>query len=270
MKIRKFIVGIVSCMACSLVSQAEVLIPEGYSRMVFQDEFDCEGMPNASKWGFEKGYLRNGEKQYYAAGRPENCYVSDGKLHIVARNDSAVVDGKMRPVTSASLLTAGRHAWKYCYVEVRAKLPSSLGTWPAIWMMPEKSVYGRWPKSGEIDIMEHVGYAPENVHYAAHSEKYNHVRGVQKNAQFPCADVDKEFHVYALEWTEDAMTWILDGKRMFTVRHDEDGWEAWPFDQDFYLILNLAFGGGWGGQQGIDLTSLPQVYEVDYVRVFQK
>ena len=137
-------------------------------------------------------------------------------------------------------------------------------------MMPEKSVYGDWPKSGEIDIMEHVGYAPENVHYAAHSEKYNHVKGVQKNRAVPCANVDGEYHIYALEWKEDSLTWILDGKPMFTLDKENGAdWESWPFDQNFYLILNFAFGGGWGGQQGVDRSALPQEYLIDYVRVFQ-
>lgn len=269
MNTRKFVIGLLAASSLSAMA-TDIIIPEGYGRLVFQDEFNCSGMPDTTKWGYEKGYLRNGEKQYYTVGRRENCYVEDGRLHIVARNDSAMVDGDVRPVTSTSLFTKGKHFWKYCYVEVRAKLPSCRGTWPAIWMMPEKSVYGRWPKSGEIDIMEHVGYAPEHVHYAAHSEKYNHVKGIQKNTHVDCGDAADRFHVYGLEWTEDEMTWILDGKRMFTVARDEDGWEAWPFDQEFYLILNLAFGGGWGGQQGIDLTKLPQVYEIDYVRVFQR
>lgn len=258
----------ISCQPCP-AEDKNVVFPEGYTKVVFQDEFDVDGLPDPTKWGYEQGYLRNGEKQYYTAKRKENCFVDGGSLRIVARNDSAFINGEVRPVTSASLLTKGKHYWKYGYVEVRAKLPSSLGTWPAIWMMPEESVYGQWPRSGEIDIMEHVGYAPENVHYAAHSEKYNHVRGIQKNYSVPCDAVDKQFHVYALEWTADSMTWILDGDRMFTVMKDEQGWEAWPFDQTFYLIINLAFGGGWGGQQGIDLNTLPQTYEIDYVRVFQ-
>ena len=194
---RKFLFPCIALLAfCADASgKTEVIIPDGYSKVVFQDEFDTDGMPDNGKWGYEQGYVRNGELQYYAAARKENTYIKNGNLHIVARNDSAAIDGEMRPVSSASLTTQGKHSWRYCHVEVRAKLPSCLGSWPAIWMMPEKSVYGDWPKSGEIDIMEHVGYAPENVHYAAHSEKYNHVKGVQKNRAVPCANVDGEYHI---------------------------------------------------------------------------
>ena len=225
---RKFLFPCMMLLAvcANAAGNSEITIPEGYGRIVFQDEFDAEGMPDKSKWGYEHGYLRNGELQYYTVERKENAYIKDGNLHIVALNDSAVVDGEVRPVTSASLTTQGKHSWRYCYVEVRAKLPVCLGSWPAIWMMPEKSIYGNWPRSGEIDIMEHVGYAPENVHYAAHSEKYNHRKGVQKNSAVPCENVSGEYHVYAFEWKENSLTWILDGKPMFTLEKEAGAdWE---------------------------------------------
>ena len=139
---RKFLFPCIALLAfCADASgKTEVIIPDGYSKVVFQDEFDTDGMPDNGKWGYEQGYVRNGELQYYAAARKENTYIKNGNLHIVARNDSAAIDGEMRPVSSASLTTQGKHSWRYCYVEVRAKLPSCLGSWPAIWMMPEKSV----------------------------------------------------------------------------------------------------------------------------------
>ena len=267
----KKIIVCAAVLAATLSAAAEdkVVIPSGYERMVFCDEFDTGSMPDTTKWVYEKGYLRNGEMQYYTVGRKDNCYIEDGKLHLTARNDSATIDGKVRPVTSTSLVTHGKHSWKYCYVEVRAKLPASLGTWPAIWMMPENSVYGSWPRSGEIDIMEHVGYNPRNIHYSIHSYKYNHVKNTQKTHWVVRNDAAGEYHTFAFEWKENRMSWILDGQVQYTVVKDEDGWEAWPFDQNFYLILNLAFGGGWGGQQGVNLNSLPQHYVIDYVRIFQ-
>lgn len=257
---------------CSTLSAQETTIipmPCGYTKLVFNDEFNNDGFPDESKWGYEKGYIRNGEKQYYTVKRQENCYIKDGLLHIVALNDSAKVDGDVRPVTSTSLLTKNKHSWTYCRVEVRAKLPMCLGSWPAIWMMPNNSKYGSWPKSGEIDIMEHVGYEPNNVHYAIHSEKYNHVLNTQKRHTVTCNTSYSDFHVYALEWHADRIDWILDGEVMYTVVNDEDVWDAWPFNQPFYLILNFAFGGGWGGYAGIDLKGLPQTYLIDYVRIFQ-
>ena len=265
---RKLIFCAAAAATCLLGNAGEnVIVPSGYTKMVFNDEFNEGEAPDASKWVYEHGHLRNGEMQYYT-DRKENCYVKDGLLHIVARNDSAVVDGEARSVTSSSIETRGKHSWKYCYVEVRAKIPACLGSWPAIWMMPENDVYGDWPKSGEIDIMEHVGYEPEKVHYAVHSYKYNHQINTQKNHQVP-RNVVGEFHTFAFEWKEDRLSWILDGEVMFTVEKDEDGWEAWPFDQNFHLKLNFAFGGGWGGQQGVNLKQLPQDYQIDYVRVFK-
>ncbi|WP_256011043.1 glycoside hydrolase family 16 protein [Desertivirga xinjiangensis] len=244
-------------------------VPAGYTKLVFYDEFDGKGLPDASKWSFEEGYLRNGELQYYTKERKENCYQKDGKLYIAARNDSALISGEKRPLTSASILTKGKADWKYCRVEVRAKLPICLGSWPAIWMMPSESTYGKWPKSGEIDIMEHVGYEPEKNHYAIHTEAFNHVRnnGIGSNV-FNLTPAD--FHIYALEWHEDRMEWYLDGRKRFVTKKPQNcTWENWPFDRPFYLILNLAFGGGWGGMKGIDTSLMPLEYAIDYVRVYQ-
>ena len=240
-----------------------------YTRLVWSDEFSGTGLPDSGKWGYEKGYVRNGEVQYYAANRIENAVQRNGNLVITARNDSAMIDGKIRPVTSASVITKGKGDWKYCRMEVRAKLPSCLGTWPAIWMMPTSAVYGGWPKSGEIDIMENVGYDPNNIYFNLHTEKYNHSIGTGRGTSTSCSDPDKTYHIYAIEWFNDHIDWFFDNQKVFTVQDDGTGWESWPLDQPFYLILNFAFGGGWGGQKGIDLNSLPQEFLIDYVRVFQ-
>ena len=136
-------------------------------------------------------------------------------------------------------------------------------------MMPADDTYGEWPKSGEMDIMENVGYELPKVHYAIHTEKYNHTKNNQKCHTVDCATVATDFHVYGFEWREDKLTWYLDGVETYSVTKDENGWEAWPFDRPFYLILNFAFGGGWGGSQGVDLDALPQEYIIDYVRVYR-
>ena len=239
-----------------------------FTDLVWQDEFDGVGLPDASKWDYEKGYVRNREMQYYPV-RTEKAVQRDGCLVITARNDSAVIEGDIRPVTSASIITKGKGDWLYGRVEVRAKLPSCLGSWPAIWMMPTTSVYGRWPKSGEVDIMEHVGYNPETIFFNLHTEKYNHTKGSGRGASVNCPNPDKDFHVYAIEWFKDHIDWFLDDKKVFTVENDGAGWESWPMDQSFYLILNFAFGGAWGGSNGVDLTKLPQEFFIDYVRVFK-
>lgn len=254
-----------------LESNSTIEIPEGYSRLLFHDEFDGEGLPDSRYWTFEEGYVRNGELQYYTPVRLDNCNIHDGVLHINLLNDRNYpdpVNGGFCEYTSASITTQDKVPFTYGRIDVRAKLPAIKGTWPAIWLMPNDSEYGPWPRSGEIDIMEQVGFDPDKVHFTAHSylqhgdnNKQHHFMRLPTNYT--------EFHVYSLEWTENKLTWLVDGKRGFTVVKNSAIWTGWPYDKDFYLILNLAWGGGWGGQQGIDPGSLPQTYEVDYVRIFQ-
>lgn len=243
-------------------------IPEGYSQLVFNDEFNGEGFPDESKWTFEKGYVRNGEMQYYAEKRKENCWIENGCLNITARNDNYELDGETHEVTSASIHTRDKAKWTYCRVDVRAKLPVCLGSWPAIWLMPNDDFYGMWPRSGEIDIMENVGYDPNKVHFTAHCAEQNGANN-DYHRQIYLPSSYTQFHVYSLIWTKDKLSWLVDNKVKFTVKRTSTTWRGWPYNKDFYLILNLAFGGGWGGQQGVDLTQLPVTYEVDYVRIFQ-
>ena len=136
--------------------------------------------------------------------------------------------------------------------------------------MPAENVYGRWPRSGEIDIMEHVGYDPSKIHFSAHTERFNHTRGTQRTHVIEAPEAVGQFHTYGLKWTPDRLTWLYDGKEQYTIDREENSdWTSWPFDIDYYLIINLAFGGGWGGSQGVDINSLPQRYEIDYVRIFK-
>jgi beta-glucanase (GH16 family) len=258
--------------SCTSAQKAPVPYTGGsgkFTNLVWNDEFNDSGLPDSSKWSYEKGYVRNREMQYYTVRRAENAVQRDGNLVITARNDSAMIDGEIRPVTSASLITRNKGDWKYGRIEVRAKLPMCLGTWPAIWMMPTTRVYGGWPKSGEIDMMEHVGYDPHKIYFNLHTDKYNHTKGTGRGASVDCPNPDKEFHVYAVEWFEDHIDWFFDDKKVFSIQDDGEGWESWPLDQPFYLILNFAFGGAWGGSNGVDLSGLPQEYHIDYVRVFQ-
>ncbi len=261
----------VAATALTVVSPARedgVPMPDGYSRLVFADEFDTDGAPDPGKWNFETGYIRNGELQYYTPG--QNAFCKDGVLVIEARNDSITVGDEICPITSSSLTTKGRNSWKYGYIEVRAKVPASLGTWPAIWMMPQENNYGDWPRSGEIDIMEHVGYNPEKIHFSAHTERFNHMRGTQRTHQIHAPEAVGQFHVYGLKWTPDRLSWYYDGKEQYAIDREADSdWTTWPFDIEYYLMLNLAFGGGWGGAEGVDISTLPQRYEIDYVRIFQ-
>lgn len=208
----------------------------------------------------------NNEAQYYASGRKENAWVSDGVLRITALKEP--MEG--RSYTSARLITKGKGDWLYGRFEIRAKLPTGRGTWPAIWMLPTDWEYGDWPKSGEIDIMENVGYDPDTIVGSSHTEKYNHAIGTQKNAKIACPDCYKAFHVYALEWEEDEYRLYVDDQLYFTFKNEGIGYEVWPYDKRFHILLNLAIGGNWGGQKGIDDSLFPHVFEIDYVRVYKK
>ena len=238
-------------------------------KLVWSDEFNKAGLPDANKWTYEEGYIRNKELQYYTKQRPENARIENGNLVIEARLDSLNVGGKKAPITSASITTEGKAEWQYGRVEVRAKIPSSLGTWPAIWMLGKNRREVGWPACGELDIMEHVGYDPDKLHFTVHTKAYNHIKKTDKGAKVPFAQPYADYHVYAMDWTKEKIDFLLDNKVVFTFKNEGTGPDVWPYDQPFYLILNLAFGGGWGGQKGVDVNSLPQKFYIDYVRVYQ-
>lgn len=236
-------------------------------KLVWSDEFDKPGKPDAAKWGQESGMIRNGEKQFYTVARTENARVEDGHLIIEARKEAH----EGAEFTSASLTTQGHAEWTYGRVEVRAKLPAARGTWPAIWMLPTDIGSVGWPKCGEIDIMEHVGHDATVIHGTLHTETYNHMKGTQRGVTRKVPDFDTKFHNYAVEWTKEKISMFINGEFFAGFERKEGDTAAeWPFDKPFYLILNLAIGGSWGGQKGIDDTAFPQRMEVDFVRVYQK
>ena len=249
-------------------------------KLVWSDEFDEAGLPNGKRWTNEVGFIRNREAQYYTAGRRENARVEDGKLIIEARkerftNPRFSAENRRRgsefaEFTSASLTTEGLAEWRYGRVEVRAKLPQGRGVWPAIWMLGTNRKEVGWPACGEIDIMEYVGFKPDVIHANIHTRKYNHVKGTGKGDKLRIEKPFENFHVYAIEWNSERIDFFVDKEKYFTYAKDQGaGEDAWPFDKPFYLILNLAIGGAWGGQKGIDETIFPQKFEVDYVRVYQ-
>lgn len=240
--------------------------------LVWSDEFEYEGLPDTAKWSYDVGDgcpdlcgWGNDELEYYTEARAENARVREGTLVIEARKES--YEG--RQYTSARLLTRGRRAWRYGRIEVRAKLPSGRGTWPAIWMLPEEWSYGGWPSSGEIDIMEHVGHEPNRVYATAHTEAFNHAIGTQNTDTLRLADAEDTFHTYAIEWTPEEIRWFADDTLYSTFRNRHATYREWPFDRPFHLILNIAVGGGWGGAEGVDDTIWPQRMVIDYVRVYQ-
>lgn len=235
--------------------------------LVWSDEFDDPGLPDSDHWNYDTGGhgWGNNELQYYTENRTENARVADGKLIIEARREPL----EDNQYTSARLVTKGKEDWQYGRVEVRAKLPKGRGTWPAIWMLPTQNTYGGWPKSGEIDIMEHVGFDPGKVHGTVHTEAYNHTKGTQKGGNRMVPDAQEAFHLYAISWTAEKIDFFIDDALYFTFSNENKDSESWPFDQPFHLVLNIAVGGNWGGQQGVDESIWPQRLEVDYVRVYQ-
>lgn len=253
-------------------------------QLVWSDEFNVPGLPDPARWTYEEGFVRNNELQYYTRGRSENARVENGSLIIETRKErfkNAQFDpagaGQSRrrrqefaEYTSASVITRRIAEWQCGRVEVRARLPRGKGFWPAIWMLGSDRERVGWPACGEIDIMENVGFDPDLIHGTVHTAKYNHVKGTQRGSRITVARPYEEFHVYAMEWDENRMDFFVDGNSYFTFENEKTGRDAWPFDQPMYLILNVAFGGSWGGQQGVDDSTLPQSMVVDYVRVYQR
>lgn len=239
-------------------------------KLVWSDEFDYSGLPDSRKWSFDvegnaSGWGNN-EAQFYTKERVQNAEVKDGFLSITALKE----DFQGKKYTSARLRTATKGDWLYGRLEVRAKLPDGRGMWPAIWMLSTDWKYGGWPASGEIDIMENVGYDPYVIVASAHTKSYNHVQGTQKNNKLNIPDCYTNFHVYALEWEASEYRVFVDDQLYFTFKNKGTGFKAWPFDQKFHLILNVAVGGNWGGQKGIDDSIFPRTMVVDYVRMYQK
>jgi beta-glucanase (GH16 family) len=235
-------------------------------KMIWSDEFNYSGLPDPARWNYDVGGhgWGNNELQYYTKERADNAVVGNGVLTITARKES--FEGKN--YTSARLVTKGKGDWQYGKIEVRARLPKGLGTWPAIWMLGSTTPL-KWPDDGEIDIMEHVGFDQGRVHATIHCKKYNHMIGTQKSNTIVLPDVSEQFHVYGVEWDKNKLEMSIDGKSLFAFNNDGTGYEAWPFDNKMHLLLNIAVGGNWGGQKGVDETIWPQKMEVDYVRVYK-
>lgn len=230
------------------------------------DEFNYEGLPDETKWDYDVGGngWGNNELQYYTEASLSNVKVADGLLSITAKKEKI----QDNDYSSSRLISKGKGDFLYGRIEVRAKLPTGKGTWPAIWMLPTDWAYGSWPASGEIDIMEHVGYDQDNVHISIHSEAYNHVINTQKTGTKRIQNATKAFHVYRVDWTPDAISGFIDDEQIFHFKREAGDYKVWPFDKKFHILLNLAVGGNWGGAQGVDESAFPATLEIDYVRIY--
>ena len=232
----------------------------------WQDEFDYTGLPDAAKWSFQQGGhgWGNNEMQHYTDSI-DNAFVGDGVLTIAARKERR----QERNYTSARLVSKGKGDFLYGRFEIRARLPSGKGTWPALWMLPTEKAYGDWPRSGEIDIMEHVGYDPGKIHITMHTEAYNHRINTQRTGTKVIDDAMTQFHRYRTDWTPDAIRGYIDDVLVLDFPNEGTGSKAWPFDKRFHFLINIAVGGDWGGQQGVDDKSFPAEMQIDYVRAYR-
>ena len=268
MKIAAF--ATLATFAC-LATGAHAEVPAGY-HLVWSDEFDSGTGPDPAKWSYDtsrnKAGWWNNEAEYYSAQRAENARVVDGKLIIEDRKDdlSMMDDYGGQHYSSARLVTQGKAQWTYGFFDIRAKLPCGNGQWPAIWLLGG----GQWPNTGEIDIMEAVGHEPTTIYgtlHAVDAEKNHDHLGDKTDVPDQCT----AFHNYQAEWTDKGITFLVDGKAYYHANRPAGAnADAWPFTVPEYMILNIAVGGAWGGQQGIDDTAFPQQMQVDYVRVYQK
>ena len=242
-------------------------------KVVWADEFNGEGIPDTSKWTFDIGNWGwgNNELQYYTEKRVENARQENGNLIIEARKNDMNQEW-----TSARLTTRGKVTFLYGRIEFRAKVPVERGNWAAGWTLGDDYVDElSWPYCGEIDILESVGFELDDVtgdgkaHASAHSGAYYFKLNNQPTGIVDVKNMKDEFHVYAIDWTPEGMTATVDGKPYFTY-NDTKTPLAWPFGKEQNIILNLAMGGGWGGQKGMDETVTSQKFILDYVRVYEK
>ena len=278
------LINLVLVISCSK-EKKETIVSNNYS-LVWADEFEYSGKPESTKWRFENGFIRNNEKQYYTDSL-KNVRVEKGYLIIEARKEK-IANAKFKSedykdkswlhyipkietaqYSSASLSTKDLAEWTYGKIEVKAKLPRGIGQWPAIWMLGANKKEVGWPKCGEIDIMEHVGFNRDSIFGTIHTQAYNHRLGTQRGKKIFIDNPYDAFHIFSIEWTPEKIDFLLDGVVYNHIVNEHKSIEEWPFDQPFHLKLNIAIGGGLGGQKGIDDSVFPQQMVVDYVRVYQ-
>lgn len=260
------------CGACDPVTCNPVYLPDPIpAKMVWSDEFDTDGPLDPARWTYDigGGGYGNNELQHYT-DRIDNSYISNGILHIRAVKENYGGND----FTSARAVTRGLGDWTYGRIRVRARMAqcTGLGTWPAIWMLPTEWKYGGWPASGEIDIMEHVGYDTGRVHGTVHTEAFNHMIGTQVGKSI-FTDV-ANWHIYEIVWDVDKIEFAMDGVKYHEfarVQPPAGSYKEWPFDENFHLIFNVAVGGNWGGVMGVDSSAFEgqgQIMELDWVRVY--
>lgn len=243
------------CLQSSILQNC--IAQKKYSKLIWSDEFNYNGAPDSSKWNYDTGAggWGNQELEFYTK-RPQNVHVNDGKLHITALKEN--YEGS--EYTSARILTKGRFSFEYGRVEARAKLPTGVGTWAAIWMLGSGIDSVGWPACGEIDIMEHLGRDLNKIYGTLHYPNHSGAHANGKTTMIANAD---KFHIYEVEWSPKEIKISVDGKVYQTVENSKEI----PFNHNFFIIINMAMGGNFGGPISPDVSK--EIMEVDYVRVYQ-
>jgi|TARA_B100000902_G_C27283437_1_gene903106 beta-glucanase (GH16 family) len=241
----------------------------GFS-LFWNDEFNADNL-NLQFWNierFNKGTFNN-ESQSYVDSK-DNIILIDGKLYIRAKKESPF-DPNNPVYTSGRINTKNKVEVQYGYWEVRAKLPTGVGTWPAIWMLNSNIDTIGWPNCGEIDIMEHVGYDSSRVFFSIHNANmHGDVGGTNQQSIYDFDDNENDFNTYAVEWAESYIKGYVNGILYFHFDKSSELFNDWPYDNPFFLIINLAIGGDWGGVEGIDTSIFPASFIIDYVRMYVK
>ncbi len=249
-----------------LTTEEKAVIPADpeYNNLVWADEFDTDGSPDENKWTYDIGTGSNGwgnnESQYYT-DRTDNVIVADGVLKIIAKKENYTGAS----YTSTRLKTQGKYDFTYGRVDIKAKLPSGGGTWPALWMLGSSITSVGWPACGEIDIMEYVGNNPGHIQSALHTTSSS-----GNTVNFRKTEIENEndtYHIYSMIWSEDQISFLLDGERYYTYAPFIKNSSNWPFDANQFLIMNIAMGGNLGGNIDGSFTETEMV--IDYVRIYQ-
>ena len=247
--------------------------------LIWEDNFEINGKPNPDKWSYETGFVRNLEKQIYTK-RLKNARIRNGKLELKAikenfrnkqydpKGTNYRINTPLAKYTSASIHTAKKFEFQYGRVDVRAKLPKGKGVWAAIWMLGANFDEVVYPNAGEIDIMEHVGKEPDEIHSTVHYPWPGKIGYRSRGKKFQISDPSEDYHIYSVDWDQDQIEFFVDGKSFYTFQIKDTDPENNPFHQPFYIILNLAIGGNWPG--AIDNSIFPQKFLIDYVKVYKK
>jgi len=240
-----------------LISTTNIQARKGY-KLVWQDNFSSRQI-DTTYWTHEvaaPGWVNN-ELQRYTNG--ENAVQKDGKLILTARYQNG-------EYTSARMITENKRIFTYGYVEIKAKLPAGKGTWPALWMLGNNIDQVGWPACGELDIMEHVGNNPGVVLTSIHN-----LSGYGATPYTSTINIERpydKYHIYAMEWTPDYITFFVDGKKVYHYQPEPKNAKNWPFDKPAYFIFNVAIGGNLGGQ--VDNSIFPTTMTIDWIKFYQK